>query len=188
MSGEGTMNAKTSRHPFDLLLEINNRNVQKSRSATPESAHGLGAKGQLAFRLTPWQLMFPMDEVAEIIPVPRITRIPGVKSWLLGIANLRGTVISVVDLREFLGGKPTAITASSRLIVVHLGEWTYGLLVDEIIGMRHFSPERKLPGLDNLDPHLLPYLSEGFESEQKIWLNVNVNRLLTDPKFVHATN
>jgi len=66
-------------------------------------------RGRLALRLSSWNLLFSMDDVAEIIPVPRnITRVPGVKRWLLGIANLRGKVISVSDLNARPSDSPVA--------------------------------------------------------------------------------
>jgi twitching motility protein PilI len=188
MNSESTANNKDSSHPFDLLLEIDRRNAQRSHYETSATIESSAIKGQLAFRLGPWSLMFPMDDVAEIIPIPRVTRVPGVRSWLMGIANLRGTVVSVIDLREFLGGKPTTITSISRLIIVRSGEWTYGFLVDEIIGMRNFSLQRKLPTLDGIDPHLLPYITDGFESDGKKWLAFGIGELLTNSKFLNATH
>lgn len=137
-------------------------------------------------RVGPWSLLFSMDDVAEIIPLPRITQVPGVKSWLLGIANLRGTVISAVDLCQFFSAKATVPTPSSRLIIVAYGEWTYGLLVDEVIGMRHFSPTSRLADLAVIQPELRPYLTEGFEVEQQRWLSFNVVYLLNQPRFLKA--
>jgi twitching motility protein PilI len=77
--------------------------------------------------------------------------VPGVKRWLLGIANLRGKVISVTDLRDFLTGRPTMQLPGSQIVIVRAGEWDYGLLVDEIIGMRHFGPQHRLPSLDTVE-------------------------------------
>ena len=100
-----------------------------------------------------------MDDVAEIIPIPRsITRVPGVKRWLLGIANLRGKVISVSDLRDFVTGRSTMQLPGSQLVIVRSGEWDYGLLVDEIIGMRHFGTQHRLPTLDAVEESLRPYI------------------------------
>ena len=132
--------------------------------------------------------MFSMDEVLEIIPVPPITRVPGVKSWLMGIANLRGTVISVVNLREFFSGKPSIPTPSSRIVIVRSGEWHYGVLVDEVIGMHNFDVESKLPSLDAIDANLRPYLTEAFHSEDTEWLAFNADRLLNDSRFLGAAN
>jgi twitching motility protein PilI len=130
--------------------------------------------------------MFSMDDVSEIIPVPAITRVPGVKSWLMGISNLRGTVISIADMGEFLGGKATMPTASSRVVIVKSGEWSYGLLVDEVIGMRHFTSESKLSLTETVADSLRPYVTEVFSSENQVWFTFNVDALLSDTTFLDA--
>jgi twitching motility protein PilI len=142
--------------------------------------------GRLALRLNTWRLMFSMDDVSEIIPVPNITRVPGVKPWLMGISNLRGTVVSIADLGELLGGRSSTLTASSRVVIVGSGEWSYGLLVDEVIGMRHFTSESKLSLAETVTDNLRPYVTEVFSSEKQIWFTFNVDALLSDDTFLDA--
>jgi twitching motility protein PilI len=132
--------------------------------------------------------MFAMDEITEIIPLPRITRVLGMQPWLLGIANLRGNVVAVIDLQAFLGDKPVSFLAGSRLLLVRSGEWHYGLVVDEIIGMRHFGPEQERNDLASVPSGLQPYLTRIFASEQTQWLVFDVGRLLNDPRFLQATS
>jgi twitching motility protein PilI len=180
--------ASLLQHPFDILLQLD----QRIREKAPIAAAGAQLseiRGRLALRLGSWNLLFSMDDVAEIIPVPRsITRVPGVKRWLLGIANLRGRVISVSDLRDLLTGRPLSRLPGSQVVVLRAGEWDYGLLADEIIGMRHFGPQHRLPALDAVDASLRPYVLEAFLSDNQYWLVFNSTRLLTDPAFLNAAN
>lgn len=180
------MNNEASLHPFELLLEIDRRNRERVLQTSSGAVQPATGRGQLAVRVWEWNLMFSMDDIAEIIPVPRITRVPGVKSWLLGIANLRGMVMTVIDLQEFLGCKPASLLPGSRLLVVRSGEWNCGLLVDEIIGMRHFGLESQRATLDTIAFNLRPYITGAFESEKKQWLVFNVSRLLNDSRFLQA--
>ena len=181
------MNNESSLHPFDLLSAIDKRNRERVLTAPSEAVQVADGKGQLAVRVWQWNLMFSMEAVAEIIPVPRITRVPGVKSWLLGIANLRGIVMAVVDLQAFLGGEPAGLSPGNRLLVVRSGEWNYGLLVAEIIGMRHFGPASQRVALDTVAVNLQPYITDAFASEERHWLMFNVSRLLNAPGFLQAT-
>lgn len=180
--------APPSPHPFDVLLRLD----QRSRERTPVKDTGAQLseiRGRLALRLASWNLLFSMDDVAEIIPVPRvITRVPGVKRWLLGIANLRGKVISVSDLRDFLIDRPTTRLPGSQIVVLRSAEWDYGLLVDEIIGMRHFGPQHRLPSLETLEANLRPYVIEVFLHENLHWLAFDTVKLLTDQRFLNAAN
>jgi twitching motility protein PilI len=179
--------AATPLHPFDILVRLDTRIRERAPTAAA-SAQLSEMRGRLALRLGSWNLLFSMDDVAEIIPVPRITRVPGVKRWLLGIANLRGKVVSVADLRDFLTGRPTMQLPGSQIVVVRAGGWDYGLLVDEIVGMRHFGPQQRLPSLDGVDASLQPYVTEGFLDDQQNWLVFETSQLLVDSRFLNAAH
>lgn len=173
-------------HPFDILLQLDLR-VRERMPVAAASMQLSEMRGRLALRLGSWNLLFSMDDVAEIVPLPRITRVPGVKRWLLGIANLRGKVISVSDLRDFLTGRPTPQLPTSQVVVVRAGEWNYGLLVDEVIGMRHFGPQHRLATLDTVEEGLRAYVAEAFLNDGQYWLAFNAGKLLADPGFLHAS-
>jgi len=68
--------------------------------------------------------------VREIVRVPEITHVPGAPSFVLGVINLRGRIISVVDLGKRLGLSATAPGPSSRILVVNLNGVVVGFLVD----------------------------------------------------------
>lgn len=173
-------------HPFDILLQLD----QRIRARIPVAVAGAQlseSRGRLALRLGSWNLLFPMDDVAEIVPLPRVTRVPGVRRWLLGIANLRGKVISVSDLRDFLTDRPTTQLPSSQTVVLRAGAWDYGLLVDEVVGMRHFGSQHRLANLDAVDASLRPYVIEAFLNDGQYWLAFDAGKLLADPGFLHAS-
>lgn len=173
-------------HPFDILLQLDQR-IRERIPVAAADAQLSEIRGRLALRLGSWNLLFSMDDVTEIISIPRITRVPGVKRWLLGIANLRGKVISVSDLRDFLTGRPTPQLPSSQVVVVRAGAWDYGLLVDEVIGMRHFGPQHRLAELDAVEASLRPYVAEGFLNDGQYWLAFDAGKLLMDPGFLQAS-
>ena len=70
------------------------------------------------------RLVSPMGEVAEILKVPKITALPGVKGWILGIANVRGRLMPIVDLHEYLNmaesphGRPFGLIALTTTTTV----------------------------------------------------------------------
>jgi len=79
-----------------------------------------------------------LDEAGEVIPVPPIAPVPLAKPWFRGLTNIRGNLMTVVDLAAFHGGEGIAFTPDTRLLLV--GE-RYGmhtaLLVNRMLGLRH---------------------------------------------------
>ena len=68
--------------------------------------------------------------VREIVKAQEITSVPGASDYVLGIINLRGKIISVVDLAQRLGLGKSRIDRTSRILVVDLDGFTVGFLVD----------------------------------------------------------
>lgn len=67
----------------------------------------------------------------EIIPARRATRLPGAPAYVLGLINLRGTVVTVIDLVKRLGGG-WADAREGSIILVAFGKGSVGLAVDEV--------------------------------------------------------
>lgn len=80
--------------------------------------------------------LLKLDDAGEIIPVPELTPVPLTKSWFLGLVNVRGVLVSVVDLSLFAGSAPTMRTPEAR-IVLAADRWQAraGLLVDRMLGL-----------------------------------------------------
>ena len=80
------------------------------------------------------------EETREVLSVPgALTRVPGAKQWIKGLANVRGQLLPIVDLRQFLGSGVTPMTRNTRIIVVNHREIPAGLVVDEVLGFRRFA-------------------------------------------------
>ncbi|HMA97896.1 MAG TPA: chemotaxis protein CheW [Wenzhouxiangella sp.] len=92
----------------------------------------------VGFRIRDQLLAFRTDRIEEIISPPAYTAIPGTRDWLLGIANIRGNLAAISDLGWYLFGEPSPVTARSRLILTRFQSRLAGLLVDEVMGQRHF--------------------------------------------------
>ena len=73
--------------------------------------------------------------IREIRGWAPVTPMPGSPPEILGISNLRGTAIPIVDLSIKLGMGPVAVTVRSAIVVIELGHLIIGLLVDGVSGM-----------------------------------------------------
>jgi purine-binding chemotaxis protein CheW len=98
--------------------------------------------------------------VTELDRVPRVTLVPQAPAWLRGVTNLRGEILSVVDLRVFLGLDPTP-SAVGRMLVLRLpGEdFSLGLLVDAVDGILMLEDHAIQPPASALEGPLAPFLT-----------------------------
>ena len=77
-----------------------------------------------------------LDQVREIIPFRRATRLPGAPPFVCGLINLRGTIVTVIDLGARLDGGASVRTGGS-VILVEYGAKLVGLAVDEALEVQH---------------------------------------------------
>ena len=96
--------------------------------------------------------------VTELERVPTITPVPHVPAWVRGVTNLRGDILSVIDMRTFLGLEASS-SHSARMLVVRLldEEFATGLLVDASIASSRCRPAQITPPASSLDGPLAPY-------------------------------
>ncbi len=101
-------------------------------------------------RLAGCRYALPMASVAEVGRPPGLTRVPGLPSWVAGVANWRGRVLAVLDLRELLAGEPEGLGRRGRLVVLSHGGIRVGLLVEEVAGSTAVRPAALEPPLAHL--------------------------------------
>ena len=72
----------------------------------------------------------PITSLHEIVRVPEITAVPDAPDYLEGVINLRGKIVSVMDLRKRFGEKQALLKKQNRILVVEHGGRLAGLIVD----------------------------------------------------------
>jgi len=123
--------------PFELLQEIERRSravhADGGSSDTPAEWVGVG------FRIGEEQFVASREQVREVLMLPdAMTRVPGANRWLLGIANLRGHLLPLIDVKLLLGSGRTTLRRTTRVISINHREVPAGLVVDEVLGFRRF--------------------------------------------------
>jgi twitching motility protein PilI len=125
--------------PYELLLELEARARAAQAGQVRDAQSGAEWVG-VAFRLGAETFLVAREETREVMGVPTfLTRVPGAHAWIRGLANVRGQLLPVVDLRAFLGGGDALIGRNARILVVNNREVPAGLLVDEVLGFRRFT-------------------------------------------------
>ena len=119
--------------PFELLAELERRGRAVSAQVSQEGSTGREWVG-VALRMAGDLYLVAREETREVLGLPpSLTRVPGAKAWIKGLANVRGQLLPVIDLRQFLGSGTTPITRNTRVVVVNHREIPAGLLVDEVL-------------------------------------------------------
>lgn len=92
----------------------------------------------------------PMDCVAEVGRPPSLTRVPGVPAWLAGVANWRGRVLAVLDLRSLLAASAVPLDRRARLVVLNRAGVPVGLLIEGVEGTHLLDEGQIEPSLAHL--------------------------------------
>lgn len=108
------------------------------------------AEELVVVRLGGCRYALPMASVAEVGRPPALTRVPGLPAWVAGVANWRGRVLAVLDLRGLLAAGTGSLDRRARLVVLHHGGVRVGVLVESVAGGAALDPEAVEPALAHL--------------------------------------
>ncbi|AHG43062.1 type IV pili signal transduction protein PilI [Pseudomonas syringae CC1557] len=154
------------RTAFELLLDMDRRCRSLAAGLPLQEAHQQDWIG-IGFRMGEQRFVAPIGEIAEILHEPRSAAIPGVKPWVVGVANLRGRLLPIMDLCGFFGHELVPVRRQRRVMVVEHNELFTGLLVDEVFGMQRFSQPSLIPQIpQEMEQRLVPFLRGQFIREQ----------------------
>ena len=171
--------------PFELLAEMERRSRQalsgQSGSAMPAEWVGVG------FRIGEEQFVAGRDEVREVLMLPEsMTRVPGAKRWLLGIANLRGHLLPLVDVKLLLGSGRTTLRRSTRVISVNHREIPAGLVVDEVLGFRRFTEHEYTDSWPETAVRCDRFLTGAYQRGDELWPILNLFEFVESNVFLEA--
>ncbi len=118
--------------------------------------------GYVLLRLGGSRYAVGMSAVAEVGRLPKLTRVPGTPGWLSGVANWRGRILAVLDVRPLLGASITPTGSIGRLVVLSGNNITVGLLTEGVQGVIDCDVERIEPPPMTLDAEAVALLHGQF--------------------------
>ena len=172
----------TDLQAFEFLQLVEKRSVENAGLSSREQDLSRFWTG-VGFRMAGNDYLVNLKEVAEILSIPQHTRVPGAKSWVKGLANVRGTLIPIMDLHGFLGRKAPASLRRQRLLVVNYSGLHCGVIVDEVLGLNHYEDENWVKEVEVADDAMGPYLNGGFYNDDKLWNVFSLFTLAETPAF-----
>ncbi|MCO7225254.1 chemotaxis protein CheW [Pleionea sp. CnH1-48] len=168
---------------FEILVDIERRS--SAASSMPRSEQSERFWTGVGFRLNKVQYVAPLKEVAEILSMPGFTKVPGARSWVKGLANIRGTLLPIMDLHGFLGRKAIPSMRSQRILVINHNGIHSGVMVDEVLGLQHFDDSERREDVND-DEAILPYVKGAFTRGEEEWKVFSPFALAESPSFMQV--
>src|SRR6202050_1528262 len=188
MSGDGLSLRSLRDRPFELLKELEKRSRTVAAGNVPEPGSGREWVG-VAFRRGGEPFPAAREEPGEFLGHPAvITRIPGAKSWVKGLANVRGQLMPMLDLRQFLGSGPTTSGRNTRIVVVNHRDIPAGLMVDEVLGFRRFAESEFNAEAPPTVIRCDSYLAGAFRRGGEVWPVLSLKSLVESQSFLQAAS
>ncbi len=170
--------------PFAVLTDI----AQRSRAMAaglPEQQEAIELWNGIGFVLAGQNYVAPMGEVVEILHVPRYTHVPGVRSFMLGAANVRGRLLPLIDLAHFFDLPRSSRSARERrVLVIEQDDIFSGLVVDGVAGMQYFAADSFVPEPQGVPDIVRPFVQGAYERNEETWKVFSTEQLVTDARFL----
>jgi purine-binding chemotaxis protein CheW len=119
--------------------------------------------------------------ISEVYPLKNLTPLPCTPAFVLGVINMRGTILSVIDLRTFFELPNRGLSDLNKVIVLNDGTMEFGILADVIVGVRLISVNTLLPLLPTLTDIRADYL-KGVSEDRLVVLDGG--KILSDQRMV----
>lgn len=131
------------------------------------------AVDHIVFRLGEQRYAVPVGKVVELDKPPTCAVVPNTPTFVLGVTNVRGDILSVVDLRSLLGIPRVVRNDAVRLLTIRSadGEMRTGLIVDSLQGMRSVTPSalRSIRNQDDVDTSVAAHAFDDKDGEVRVF-------------------
>jgi len=170
------MSRRTSLREFQASLA---RRLAESASTTRKDLLGLQAGGN--------NWLIALNEAGEILPPPPLSPVPLCHPWMRGLANVRGTLYSVVDFSLFNGGDAILPAGNARLVLIGARHnLNCAILVSRAAGLRAQEDFEADP-VSAADT-ARPWSGERLRDTQgRAWTRLQIPALLANPRFLEAS-
>ncbi len=156
-------------------------------NAPVESVAGDAVIQLVTFQLKDETYGINVMQVQEVLRVTEIAPVPGAPQYVLGIINLRGNVVTVIDTRSRFGLASTEVDDASRIVIIESEEQVVGILVDsvaEVVELRH----SEIDAAPNIGSEESARYIQGVASrDDDLLIVVDLNKLLSDEEWTEMS-
>ncbi|MFH2144996.1 MAG: chemotaxis protein CheW [Candidatus Omnitrophota bacterium] len=154
----------------------------------PENLKNKGEIQLVVFMVGEEEFGVEINQVREIVKLVSITRMPKAPVFIEGVVNLRGQIITVIDLAKRLDLPSKGRTETSRIMVVEVGGNTVGMIVDSVSEVLRLTPDaiEATPALIESEVHE-QYLRGVGKIDDRLLILLDLNEVLTSEELHHVT-
>ena len=134
----------------------------------------------VTFRLADETYGINVMQVQEVLRMTDVAPVPGAPHYVMGIINLRGNVVTVLDTRKLLDLSTSDITDTSRIMIIESGKVTVGLLVDSVAEVVNIASSDIDPPPSVGNDEGSRYIQGIYSSEQQILILIDLNKLINE--------
>src|SRR6476659_4785076 len=185
-----TAPSRTRLSPYEVIADYERRSLAHV-AGLPEQLDAPCLWRGVGYRIGQRRLASGFDEVVEILPMPAVTPVPGAQAWMLGVANIRGNLLPIVDLKQFLEGERTVLHESQRVLIVRQPGGDVAVTIDELFGQRSFNQSQQQAD-ETLAQSVLAegryahFIDRAYELADQSWGIFSLERLARTPEFRQA--
>ncbi len=128
--------------------------------------------------------LLDMQEIGEIVPFSPITKVPLAQDWYLGLLNIRGNLVSVIDFARYQGLPPTETEPGNRIVTFSpaLGI-NCGLLVTRVLGLRNVT---EMQALSPSEEKMAGWVLDSYrDSASQEWTGLSLSAIAQEHRFLH---
>jgi purine-binding chemotaxis protein CheW len=140
----------------------------------------------VTFRLEDETYGINVMQVQEVLRVSEIAPVPGAPDYVLGIINLRGNVVTVIDTRSRFGLSSTELDDASRIVIIESDQQVVGILVDSVAEVVELRTSQIDPAPNVGNEESSRYIQGVATLGDRLLIVVDLNRLLTETEWAEV--
>jgi len=142
------------------------------------------SSNQLGVMIGQTRYLLNLRDAGEIVSVGHISPVPLTRDWYLGLLNLRGNLIGVVDMQNFRGQPKVEIDSDCRVVAFSSGlAFNAGLLVSKVLGLRNVA---EMEVQQNSSDNQSAWIKQNYvDNNNQIWHELSLATLIQDGDFLH---
>lgn len=122
-------------------------------------------------------------QIQEVLRYTDIASVPGAPDYVLGIINLRGNVVTVIDIRTRFGLESTEITDQSRIVIIEIEKQVIGILVDSVAEVVYLK-QSEIDAAPNVGTEESARFIQGVANKEgDLLILVDLNKLLNEDEW-----